>query len=49
VINDIRFAKNQTKSLDEWINDFIGQVDEIAYILMLEINRVLEEVSHYAR
>lgn len=49
MINDIRFAKREEKSLDEWVNDTISQVDEIIYTLMLEINLVLYEVARYAR
>ena len=48
MINDIRFAVREEKSLDEWVNDTIGQVDEIIYTLMLCINRVLCEVIRYA-
>jgi len=49
MINDIRFAAREEKSLDEWVNDTISQVDEIIYQVMLEINLVLYEVSYYAR
>lgn len=49
MINDIRFAVREEKSLDEWVNDTISQIDEIVYTLMLEINRALYEVTYYAR
>ena len=48
MINDIRFARQQPQSLDEWVNDFISDVDEITYMLMLEINQVINEVARYA-
>ena len=49
MINDIRFLAREEKSLDEWVNDTISQVDEIIYTLMLEINQVLYEAIRYVR
>lgn len=49
MVNNIDFAKREEKTLDEWVNDLISQIEEIAYTVMLEINQELMRIANYVR
>ena len=49
MINDLRLAKREEKSLDEWVDGVISEITDIAYTVMLEINLALDEAANYVR
>lgn len=45
MINDIRFIINQEQPLDAWLLNMIAQINEMVYVIIIELNLVINEVD----
>lgn len=45
MINDIRWILKQEQPLDAWLLDMIAQINETVYVIVCQLNLVLDEVE----
>ena len=45
MINDVRWLKNREQPLDVWLLDMIAQINETVYVIIIQLNLVLDEVE----
>lgn len=45
MINDIRFYMNREQPLDVWLLDMIAQINETVYVIVCQLNLILDEVE----